>query len=177
MANVPITSLPVAVALGPTTDYLEVSRYVGFPGATYQSYRCTPQQIANTFINNVPSGVEYVIYNAGYALTAGTQPFIQMPYTATIVGASLVAAPTGSITVDIWRTPYAQFDGGVTHPVLADTICDTNPLSISNGLKAISTLAGWSTNLNSTDVLAINLSGLVNVTQATVTLYLKRVLS
>src|SRR5574337_140218 len=74
MANVPITSLPVATSLGPTTDYLEVSKYIGAPGATYQSVRATPQLIASTLVNTTPSGLEYSISNLGSVLLTGVQP-------------------------------------------------------------------------------------------------------
>lgn len=174
MANVPITSLPVATSLGPTTDYLEVSKYIGAPGATYQSVRATPQQIAGAMANSGISGLEYSISNLGSVLITGVQPYLTVPYNATITGATMVCAPTGSLTVDIWRTSYALFDGGSTHPVVADSICGGNPLIITTGTKTTSTLANWGTSLNSGDVLAFNISSASSATQATITLYLVR---
>lgn len=177
MANVPITALPVANSLGPTTDYLEVSKYINAPGATYQSVRATPQTIASAMVNSVVSGLEYTISNLGSVLITGVQPYLTVPYNSTITAASMVCAPTGSLTVDIWRTSYALFDGGVTHPVVADSICGGNPLTISSATKVTSTLANWGTSLNSGDVLAFNISSASSVTSATITLYLNRSLS
>ena len=174
MANVPITSLPVATSLGPTTDYLEVSKYINAPGATYQSVRATPQTVASAVVQSLVSGLEYSISNLGSVLVTGVQPYLTVPYNATITGATMVSAPTGSLTVDIWRTSYALFDGGSTHPVVADSICGGNPLSISSGTKTTSTLANWGTSLNQGDVLAFNISSVTNATQATITLYLNR---
>jgi hypothetical protein len=174
MADVNITSLPVATSIGATTDYLELSKYTGAPGALYQSVRVTPQLIANQFAANISSSIEIVISNAGYALATGVQPYITVPYAATITGASMVAAPSGSLVVDIWRCTYGQFDGGSTHPVVGDSICDSNKLTISGGTKTQNSLANWTTSLNQGDVLALNISSASTVTQATVTLILAR---
>ena len=176
MTNVPISTLPAAIAVGPTSDYLELSQYTGIPGALYRSVKVTPQQVSSTFANQVPTGVEYVISNQGSVLLTGVQPFITMPYTATITAAYLVASPTGSVTVDIWRCTYSQFDGGVTHPTVGDSICGGNPLVLSGGTKTQSTLSGWATTLNIGDVLAFNISSVSSSTQATIVLYLNRVL-
>jgi hypothetical protein len=174
MANVPITSLPVATSLGPTTDYLEVSKYVGAPGANYLSVRATPQLIANAFLNNVNSGVEYVISNLGSVLVTGVQPYFTMPYQGVITSAALVVSPSGSLSIDIWRTSYAQFDGGVTHPVASDSICGGNYLSITSGTKATSNLNSWTLSFGQGDILAINIQSVSSVTSANLSLYVSR---
>ena len=174
MANVPITSLPVAISLGPTTDYLEVSKYVGAPGAPYVSVRATPKTVASAMAQSLVSGLEFIISNLGSVLITGVQPYLTVPYNSTITGATMVIAPSGSLTVDIWRCSYAQFDGGVTHPVVADSITGGNPLLIPSDSKTTSTLAGWNPSLNKGDVLAFNISSVTNATQATITLYLNR---
>ena len=177
MANVPITSLPVVTSVGAGTDYLEVSKYTGTPGALYQSVRATPQVLSNAVMTAITSGLEYTIYNLGSALINGVQTYVTMPYPATITGATLVCSPTGSIVLDIWRCTYGQFDGGSTHPAAGDSICGGNPLTISSGTKATSTLSGWNTSLGQGDILAFNVSGVSNVISATVTLYLNRAVS
>ena len=177
MANVPITSLPVSLSVGANTDYLEVSKYTGTPGALYQSVRATPQVLSNAVLSAISSGLEYTISNLGSALLTGVQPYITMPYAASITGATLVCSPSGSLTLDIWRCSYAQFDGGSTHPVSGDSITGGNPLTISSGTKATSTLSGWNKSLNQGDIIAFNISSASGVTQATVTLYLNRAVS
>ena len=177
MANVNITSLPVANVIGSSTDYLELSQYTGTAGAPYTSVRVTPTTlITGAVLGSIPAGLEYVLSNAGSVLLTGVQPYVTMPYAATITGASLVASPSGTITVDIWRTFYALFDGGVTHPVVADLICGSNQLSISSGTKTTSNLNNWTLSLNQGDVLAFNISNVGTITQATVSLYLSRLL-
>ena len=177
MANVNITSLPVSIAVGSTTDYLELSQYTGTPGAPYTSVRVTPQTLlTGVALGQAPSGLEYVFSNSGSPLFTGVQPYVTMPYTATIVQATLVGSPSGSLTVDIWRCTYAQYDGGSTHPVVGDSICGGNPLSISAGTKANSTLTNWTLSLNQGDILAFNISSVSAVTQATLSLYLSRIL-
>ena len=177
MANVPITSLPVANSLGPTTDYLEVSKYINAPGATYQSVRATPQTVASAMARSLVSGLEFIISNLGSTLVTGVQPYLTVPYAATITGATMVIAPGGSsLTVDIWRCRYAQFDSGVTHPVVADSIVGGNPLVITSDSKTTSNLGSWNTSLNQGDVLAFNISSATSATEATITLYLNRAL-
>ena len=176
MANVPITSLPVALSLGPTTDYLEVSKYINAPGATYQSVRATPQTVASAMARSLVSGLEFIISNLGSTLITGVQPYLTVPYASTITAATMVCAPTGSLTVDIWRCSYAQYDGGVTHPVVADSITGGNPLLIPSDSKTTSTLANWNTSLNQGDILAFNISSAASATEATITLYLNRAL-
>ena len=124
----------------------------------------------------IPAGLEYVFSNDGSYLLSGVQPYVTMPYAATITGASLVGSPSGTITVDIWRCNYAQFDGGVTHPVVGDSICGSNQLSISSGTKTTSNLSGWVISLNQGDILAFNISNVSGLTQATISLCLTRIL-
>ena len=145
MANVPITSLPVATSLGPTTDYLEVSKYINAPGATYQSVRAdfadrSKRRGAKSCFR---SGIQH--FQSWLRSRYGRSAVPHGSYNATITGATMVCAPTGSLTVDIWRTSYTLFDGGSTHPVVADSICGGNPLLISSGTKTTSTLANWGT--------------------------------
>ena len=177
MANVNITSLPIAIAIGPTTDYLELSQYTGTPGAPYASVRVTPSTLAtNVVLQSIPAGLEYTIANAGSPLVAGLQSYLTMPYAATITAATLVGSPSGTITIDIWRCTYAQFDGGATHPVANDSICGSNQLSISSGTKTTSNLSNWTCSLTQGDIIAFNISNVSGMTQATISLQLSRLL-
>ena len=163
--------------MGPTTDYLELSQYTGTAGAPYTSVRVTPKQIAGVLINQVTTGLEYVIYNQGNTLASGTQPYITLPYSATITGASMIVAPTGSVTADLWVCSYAAYDGGSTHPVASDSICGSHPLVISSGIKTTGVVSTWNTQLTQGSILAVNLSGIINITQASIILNLIRTLT
>lgn len=72
MANVPITSLPIAVAVD-GSPYLEIAintAPIGMP-ASYVSKRVTMQQVANQFANNLYCEVPYVCDECGTPLTTG----------------------------------------------------------------------------------------------------------
>lgn len=177
MTNEAISQFPLATAVSGPNDLLLISQYTGAPGTGYTSKKIPVQQVANTFLNNVATGIEVAITNSGSVLSFGVNCYASVPFAATITQATLLGAPSGTVSVDIWRCSYTQFDGGVTHPVAADSICGGNLLSLSSGTKVQSTLAGWNTVINSGDVLAFYVeSGVTSTTNATVILYLNRAL-
>lgn len=178
MANVPITSLPVLTA--PTgTEYMEVAQDTTplGPSRTYVSKRATSQSIANTFLNNLPCRIEWVLDGHGAGIVTGTYGYLEVPFAATITAATVLADAVATATVDIWRCTYAQFDGGVTHPAPGDSICGATPPTISAAAKSSdSVLTTWTTTLNAGDVLAFYVNADTTATQITVALTLARTL-
>lgn len=175
MANETISQLTPATSVSGANDLLELSQYTGASGTGYSSKRVTVQQVANTFQNSIPVALEYVITNSGEVLINGVQPYVSVPFNATIISAKLFCTPTGSLTIDIWRCTYAQFDGGTTYPTVANTITGSNPLVISSDTKTTSTLTTWTTALYQGDVLAFYVTPTpASVISATVVLYLNR---
>lgn len=117
------------------------------------------------------AAIEFVIGTGSSPVTTGVQGYIEMPFAATINAARMLATPAGSIVVDIWRCTFAQFDGGNTHPVAADSITGGNPLTISAAVSVVNTsLAGWTVSLNAGDVLAFDVVSASTVSRATVSL-------
>lgn len=178
MANVPITSLPILIA--PTgTEYMEVVQDTTPLGSsrTYVSKRATTQSVANTFLNNLPGRIEWVLDGHGAGIVAGTYGYLEVPFAATITGATMLADAVATATVDIWRCSYAQFDGGVTHPSAGDSICGGAPPTISAAAKSSdTTLTTWTTTLSAGDVLAFHVNSDTTATQITVALTLARTL-
>jgi Collagen triple helix repeat (20 copies) len=112
-----------------------------------------------------------VLDGGGTVLTTGMKGFVEVPFTGTLTQADLVADRSGSITVNIWKCTYAQFDAGATHPVAADAITGSTPPKIISGVKSTdSTLASWNTALTAGDVLAINVDSVATIQRVTVTL-------
>ena len=100
----------------------------------------------------------------------------------TIVGVTLLghndSPSAGSITIDIWKCSYADYDDGTTHPVVGDSITASTPPTISTGYKYSDTvLSGWTTNVADGDVLRFNASFVAAFTRCVITLTLAKTLS
>ena len=114
-----------------------------------------------------------VLTNGGSAIAAGQLIYVPVDLDWTITSGELLAKPSGSVVLDVWRCTYAQFDAGTTHPKAADSITGDNPLTIVSSTKASdSTLDTWLTSLSSGDVLAFVVISAATITQLTVTLNL-----
>lgn len=167
MSNVKITQLPVAIGLDGSEQMELVQSGV--------SKRATTSQIAGTLINSVDAAIEFFTSGAGGVLSPGVKGYLSVPFDSTITSASIVADLTGSTSVDIWKCTYADFDAGITHPVVADSITGGNPPMIVASTKVTDeTLAGWSTSLARTDILAFYVGATASITRLTLTLNLMR---
>lgn len=176
MANVPITSLPVAVAID-GTPYLEVAQNVAGVGlpAVYVSKRVQAQQIANQFANELPAAIEYVVDDGGLAITAGNKGYLKVPFAGVFTVVSLLGNTTGSVEIDIWKCTYAQFDGGITYPTAADSIVGGNYPTITAGTKyQDTTLALWTTTFAANDVLAFVVNSNSGFTRLTIAMNASR---
>jgi len=171
MANVPIPILPAAISLD-GTEQIEIVQPAGSGGT---SKRTTVQAIANKFANNFSAEIPILIDGGNTTILTGFKGYMRVPFAATITSAELLSDMLGSIVVDIWKCNYAQFDGGVTHPVAGDSITGGNPPTIANDHKSLdAVLNGWSVTLAAGDVLAFNVNSVVNMARVTLTLNLSR---
>ena len=125
-----------------------------------------------------PWSIEFLIDGGGGNITAGVKGYLEVPFGGVITSWQLFGDASGSVTVDIWKCTYAQFDGGATHPVLADSITGSATPSMSSATKnSSSTLTGWTTTLSQGDVLAFSLpSSATGIARLTLALQLTRVL-
>jgi hypothetical protein len=124
---------------------------------------------------NSPINLNFVLDGAGSVVPTGVRGYISVDFNGTISLGTLLADQTGSIQVEIWKCTYAQFDAGATHPVSADKINASAPLTISSGVKSQdATLTGWTLTVNAGDVLAFNVVSATSITRCTVSLKLAR---
>jgi hypothetical protein len=85
---------------------------------------------------------------------------LQVQFGCTINSVTLLASQTGSIVIDIWKDTYANFP-----PTVADSICaSAKPTITSSNKSTDSTLAGWTTTINSGDVLYFNVDSCNTIT-------------
>jgi hypothetical protein len=121
--------------------------------------------------DELSAAIEFVITGGGSPIQVGLQGWIQIPFPCTINSVTLLADQSGSITVDIWKTTYANYSPGV-HPVASDSICASDVPNINSATKSTdSTLSGWTTSIAANSILAFNVKvAAVNITICTVIL-------
>jgi hypothetical protein len=98
-----------------------------------------------------------------------------VPFACTIVEARLLADRSGSVVVDVFRTTYANYDAGATHPVSGDKITASAPPTIASATKSQdTTLTGWTTSLAAGDILAMNVNSATTIQEVSVYLRIKK---
>lgn len=94
---------------------------------------------------------------------------VPLDFASTITGWVMLADPTGSVEVDIWKTPYASFP-----PSSMDSITASAKPAISSGQSNEDTaLVGWTTTIAAGDTLRFNIDSATAVTRVTLALSLK----
>lgn len=159
MSGESISQIPLqATSINGQTDLLELSQYTGNLSAPYVTKKVLAGLLSGPVVH---TAIEFSIgMNRGYNLDNGFAGYMIAPYAATITAATLIIKPLGTLTLDIWKCSAAQYDAGLTHPVIADTICGGNPLQIVSAASVTNnTLSGWTTAFNSGDIFAFNISG------------------
>lgn len=145
---------------GPNGGPTGPTGYTGVTGAT------GPSQVA---------GFEFIIDGAGATITTGVKGYWEVPFACTITANRLFADQSGSIVVNIWKTTYANFDAGATHPVVGDKITASAPPTISTATKSQdTTLTGWTVSLAAGDILALNVDSVTSIQRATLSLRVTR---
>lgn len=112
--------------------------------------------------------VTFVVDGSGAVLSTGTKNAIKIPFGGTLTGWLLNGSPSGSVTVDIFRSadgaglPVTSIiGGGGTKPALS-TATENSSTSFTS----------WtSTTLTAKDNMAISLSGITTSTYCALTLY------
>ncbi len=88
----------------------------------------------------------------GAVIQAGTRGLITIPYTGTIQSCTLMAYPSGSIEVRLWRTNSAD----ASFPPTAAGAIGTNALT-TDSYNIDATLTGWTTLVSSGDVFTVSI--------------------
>jgi hypothetical protein len=102
----------------------------------------------------------------GDVIATGVKTYMEVPFTCSIVGWTLVADQVGSLVIDVWNDTYAAFP-----PTVADTIAGSEKPTLSAVQKNQDlVLTTWTTGLNLGDVLAFKVDSAASVRQATLSL-------
>lgn len=175
MSNVNILNLPVAVALD-GSEYVPLVQ--GLSGSAV-TRRATTSLIAQLgFASVLPGAIEVTIDGGGGTINAQVWAYLVAPFAATITSATLLADTTGTISVDVWKCSFADYNAPTT-PSVANSITGASVPTITASNKYQDTnLSDWETSLSTGDVLAFHVpSASVLITKVTLSLGLNRVVS
>lgn len=116
---------------------------------------------------NIQSGQLGCTFDGGGStLVVNTVRWIRIPYNCTITSWDVVGNASGSIVIDVWKTPYASLPATSANKVTASL-----PPTISSALKGqSSTLTGWTTSLSAGDYLYFNINSVTTIQIATLAL-------
>ena len=107
----------------------------------------------------------------GPVVTTGVKTIVSVPFNCTITDYQIITDTSSTTTVDVWKSSYANYDGGATHPVDADSITASAPLAITAATKGQDdTLTGWTVALTKGDILFFNVDANNNATKIQINL-------
>lgn len=130
----------------------------------------TPLSGDATNFTKLPHAVSFSVDGGGTALVTGVGVPVKIPYAGTLVGYTMMASPSGSVTFNIFRA--ANTAGLPTASIINNTGggggTGTLP-AIASGVEGSSTtLTNWgSTTLTALDNLALNLTAVDGVVTKT----------
>lgn len=107
--------------------------------------------------------VEFIINGGLSAISTGIKGDIKFSEACTIVQVELLAYPSGSVVLDLWKDSYANFP-----PDVSDTITASAKPTISADVKSTdSTLTGWTTSITAGDIIRVNVDSASTITNLT----------
>jgi len=100
--------------------------------------------------------VNIALRGGGSAITTGSAGSKRIAAAVTITGYTIISSTSCSITVDLWRTTYTDYDGS-DHPANEDSITASAPITLTTAVKAKDeTLTGWTKTLSADDIIHVN---------------------
>jgi hypothetical protein len=118
----------------------------------------------------VAASIHYIFDGGGQVITTGMKGSIIVPFACTINSWTLVANPSGSIAVDIWKTPLAGYP-----PADGDSITGgAEPAIVAAQSASSASLGAWDTAVSEGDILAFNVDSVTDVTLASIALKVTR---
>lgn len=172
MANIGIDILGLPTTVGGLTGLEWVAVVQGGTTKRTQSVKMGLSTITQVF----PAGIDYVITATGAIPVGASGTGLVVPFNCTINQVVLNGnAAAGSAVVDIWKCTENQYDGGILHPISADSItASARPTIVAGSKYSDSTLTGWTTTLTQGDVLWYNVVSNSAFTSLTIALKVSR---
>lgn len=112
------------------------------------------------------ANIAFTLDGGGSALTTGWKTRVRVPYSGTILKATVLScdetATTGSIVLDVWKDSYANFP-----PTNADSITASAKPTLSSANKSEdATLTGWTTSFAEGDIFDVEIESVSTLTCA-----------
>lgn len=124
------------------------------------------QMSANTTIGTVGITID----GGGSAITTGVKGYVEVPYSGTIEGWTILGDTSGSIVVDVWKDTYANYP-----PTDPDSIAGTELPTISAATKGQDlALSSWGTTVTAGDVIGFNVDSATTITRATLVIRIRK---
>jgi hypothetical protein len=107
-----------------------------------------------------------VFDGGGSAISGNPEVDVVIPANGAITSYTMLADPSGSAVIDVWKSTYADYP-----PTNDDSITASAPPTLSSAAKATdSTLTGWTTSLTTGDILRFHLDSSSTVKRLVLTL-------
>jgi hypothetical protein len=120
---------------------------------------------------SVPASIHYIFDGGGNEVEAGLKGSVIVPFACVINSWTMVAEPAGSIEIDIWKTPLADYP-----PDAGDSITGgVKPAIVSGQAASSSSLGTWDTTIAEGDVLSFNVESVSAVEIASIAVKVTRV--
>lgn len=118
----------------------------------------------------IKGSLPFVFNDGGGVLEVGERMPIEVPFDCEITGVTLLAIPSGSVVVDIWKDTLANFP-----PTVEDSICAAAKPTLSSAATGTdTTLEGWTKTLSKGDVLLPKIESCTTITKLTMQIHVLR---
>jgi hypothetical protein len=134
--------------------------------ATSAKYESTYTTVSAISSNLMLGQLGISIDGAGSVIATGVKQYLRVPYNCTITSYELVAKPSGSIVIDVYKSTYENYP-----PTTSIVGGGGTPPTIDSNVKyRDTTLASWSKTLTAGEYLGFNVTSVTSITAVTLTL-------
>lgn len=113
-------------------------------------------------------GIQFVMDGAGATISAGTKGYVEVPFSGTVTGWTVVSDLSGDIVIDVKRSSYANFPTTVS-------IAGSEKPTIASARKGQDlTLTTWTANVALGDIIEFYVDSATNITKATLAIRITR---
>ena len=167
---VPVTLINSTVSFGNNTDiFVAISADSGTSGSSGTSGQNGSSGTSGSSGSAGTSGTSpnplgsfgITIDGGGSSITTGVKGYVEVPYSGTITGWTLVSDVVGSIVIDVWRDTYGNFP-----PSVADSISGSEKPTLSSSQKNQDlSLSTWTTSVTAGDIIGFKVDSASTLTR------------
>ena len=163
-------SVPTATALTQTSATWEIPLAYVAVGANVANI--TAANITDARKNLSSGSIGYVIDGGGIAITTGSKGFVQIPFSCTLIGWTLLADQSGSLIVDVKNQAVSTWPA--TSTSTASIAGSDLPTLATQKIARSFAMTGWTQAVAEASLLEFNVNSATTVTRATLQLHFVR---